>query len=168
MALRAMGDQLMGLQVLAPKAVRRIERALNPPRPFSCPHREAVEGPARGYLGGMPHLPIGVQRTWGAVHKLPPIVKVARGAARGGYTYLFTVAAPARLDGHYHGWMDLKLWRAHVQYWWDVPNEDRYTCEYMLALPQMWHALGVWGVFDGGVTHWSSCNELFPKTEEPS
>lgn len=147
----------MGLQVLAPRAIRRIEKALNPPgRSWYCPHR---------VLSGMPsriaHLGVASSFIPVVAHRRPSRVTIARAVSNGGYAYFFTVADPSREDGHRHGWMDLKLWREHVQWpWGDLPVSVQYDCEFKMGMPAWWQRKGVWG-WDDDPVHWTSCRELF-------
>lgn len=131
----------MGLQRLAPRTLRRIERALNPP--------------------GKWHMCLCAPR---GIHVWPERMTVASGVAAGGYEYGFTVADPSRLDGHRHGWMDLKLWHQYVKWpWGDLPGSVQSDCLFRISLVKTWQDVGVWGWWDDGtVSHWTSCRELFP------
>lgn len=139
----------MALQMLGARAVRRIEFVLNPPRPFHCVHNRWAQN--------------GILRSWLPEHRYPKYVNVTQGNSNGGYTYYFTVLDLSHPERHRHGWMDLKLWRAHARWWWDgMPGTVHSDCLYKLGLPEQWRAQKVWGWSDVA-EHWASCYERFPQ-----
>lgn len=133
----------MGLQMLAPRAKRRIEKALNVPGKWFCFHK------AEGWKPGDPGL-----------HPFPGRVSVVHAVSNGGYAYFFTVKDPARENGHRHGWMDLKMWRQHVQWpWGDLPGLIQSDCEFKAGMPEWWRRHGVWNWDDDPCT-WYSCKNM--------